>query len=100
MVISPIILLRKIVLSCNILILWDIHIGIFVALKLGMKPFRKDMLRESIKTCKQSSLYYCFTREERRAAVMHVYSIINESQLGDEEAFRNSGELASALIQT
>jgi hypothetical protein len=46
-----------------------------------MRTLRKDILRESIEICKQSSLYYFFTREEKREAVMHVYLIINESQL-------------------
>jgi len=48
-----------------------------------MRNYRKDMLRESIMICKQSSLYYVFTREERREAVMHVYSLISELSLSN-----------------
>ena len=51
-----------------------------------MRTLRKDILRESIEICKQSSLYDFFTREEKREAVMHVYLIINESQLVNIEA--------------
>jgi len=50
-----------------------------------MMTLRKDILRESIKICRQSNLYFDFTREEKREAVMHVYSIIiNESHLTGE----------------
>ena len=50
-----------------------------------MMTLRKDILRESIEICKQSNLYYVFSREEKREAVMHVYSIINESHLSAEK---------------
>ena len=51
-----------------------------------MRTLRKDILRESIEICKQSNLYYFFSREEKREAVMHVYLIINESQLVNRAA--------------
>jgi hypothetical protein len=52
-----------------------------------MMNLRKDILRESIEICRQSSLYYFFSREEKREAIMHVYLIINEShQLVEVEA--------------
>jgi len=51
-----------------------------------MMKLRKDMLRESIDICRQSNLYTVFTRAEKRAAVMHVYSIIDGSRLTTEEA--------------
>ena len=44
---------------------------------------RKDILRESIEICRQSGLYYSFTRAEKHEAVMHVYRIITESRLID-----------------
>ena len=46
---------------------------------------RKDILRESIEICKQSNLYDVFTREEKREAVMHVYSIIRDYYLSGSE---------------
>jgi hypothetical protein len=64
-----------------------------------MKTLRKDKLRESIEICKQSDLYYIFTREEKREAVMHVYSIINESQFISEDALGLPGELQSVYVQ-
>lgn len=48
-----------------------------------MMDLRKDILRESIEICRQSSLYCSFTREEKREAVMHVYLIISEAHLSE-----------------
>jgi len=50
------------------------------------------MLRESIDICRQSNLYTVFTRAEKRAAVMHVYSIIDGSRLTTEEALSDLEE--------
>jgi hypothetical protein len=49
-----------------------------------MMTLRKDILRESIEICKQSNLYDVFTREEKREAVMHIYSIIKEYHFSAE----------------
>ena len=78
----------------------NIYIGIFVAYKLSMKTLRKDRLRESIEICKQSDLYFVFTREEKREAIMHVYGIINESQFISGDALGLPGELQAVYVQT
>jgi hypothetical protein len=65
-----------------------------------MKPFRKDILREAVELCKQSNLYYVFTREEKREAVLHVYNIINECQCLSGEVLRNPWEFESLSLQT
>ena len=50
--------------------------GILVAKYLCMESVKKEMLREAAEICRLSSLYSDFTREEKREAVMHIYSLI------------------------
>jgi hypothetical protein len=64
-----------------------------------MNSFKKNVLRESIEICRQSDLYDFFTREEKREAVMHVYSIINEYQAIDGNALEHAWEFQPVSMQ-
>ena len=61
---------------------------------------RRDILRESVEICKQSNLYDVFTRKEKREAVMHVYSMINEAQHINGQALTDPSKVQSVFIQT
>jgi len=55
-----------------------------------MKQLKKDILREAMGICKESSLYYVFTPKEKREAVIHVYKIIDSSRIIKREVLRRS----------
>ncbi|MBS1126257.1 MAG: hypothetical protein H6Q93_246, partial [Nitrospirae bacterium] len=52
----------------------------------------------SVEICRQSNLYDVFTREEKREAVMHVYSMINEAQHIDGKALTDPSKFQSVFI--
>jgi len=55
-----------------------------------MKQLRKDILREAMHICKESSLYYVFTPKEKREAIIHVYNIIDETRIVKIDESRRS----------
>lgn len=55
-----------------------------------MKQLKKDILREAMVICKESSLYYVFSPKEKREAVIHVYNIIDSSRLIKREEAQRS----------
>ena len=48
-----------------------------------MKPLKKEILREAAEICKLSDLYTVFSREEKREALMHIYSLIDGTNSGE-----------------
>jgi hypothetical protein len=55
-----------------------------------MEQLKKDILREAMGICKESSLYYVFTPKEKREAIIHVYNIIDETKIIKRDESRRS----------
>ena len=55
-----------------------------------MKQLRKDILKEAMAVCKQSSLFHVFSPKEKREALIHVYNVIHETRDVKREASRRS----------
>jgi hypothetical protein len=64
--------------------------GILVAKLIGMIAIKKEILREAAEICKLSGLYTAFTREEKREAVMHIYSLIDGAKARSGEALEDA----------
>ena len=65
-------------------------LGIVVALISYMMTLKKEILREAAEICKLSSLYTVFSREEKREAVLHIYSLISGTKTGSGEALEDA----------